>query len=54
MLLAAAIASRIISYAVALWIALMTLLLWVERRYRFARRYRSAVSHALRDRNVET
>ena len=34
-------------YSIALFLALLTLLLWSERRRRFARRYRAAVSHAL-------
>jgi hypothetical protein len=39
--------AQIAQYAVALLLALLTLLLWSERRRRFARRYRAAVSHAL-------
>jgi len=38
---------RIAPYSIALFCALLTLMQWCKWRYRFARRYRSAVSAAL-------
>jgi len=39
---------RIAPYSIALFCALLTLNQWCAWRYRFARRYRSALSHAMR------